>query len=626
MGIEDHELGVNTAMISQVAEKKMHIVRWILVLGWLVLITSLFWDPISHIWSDPYTHLSPFRDTFLLDAKNPEKCVTIQGGGCLPQDPYPMGPRFFWGMIVPAGIMIVFVLGHEFWRRICPLYFLSQIPRRLGLGPVKDINDNLWLKQNHFYLQFSFFFTGLSFRILFINSDRLVLGLFLLSVILAAMLTVYLYGGRTWCHYVCPFGMVQTVFTGPRGLLDSQAQKAPPKTITQSMCRTVDPATGQEMSACIACKSPCMDIDSEKSYWESLYSPGRRLVQYGYFGLVTGYFMYYYFYSGNFWYYFSGIWTHEVGQVSKIWNPGFYFFYHAIPIPKLVAVPLTLALFVFFSCLIWTKIEKSYKAHLLRKNGEYTQEEVLHKIFTVITFLSFNAFFVYGGRPELLRLPFLVQVIFNSIVVFVSTLWLYKTWNRNLNQYTKESMAAKLRRQLQKLSLDFSQVLEGRSLNDLTENELFILAKSVPNITEQNRRQAYKGVIKEAIESGTLTAYNSFEILQKMRKNLGISQDEHYAILSDLGVEEEQLIYPTSAQQNTITRRGNYRHEKTILRDSKRKPCASDETTIMRPSRNENKPDREEKTILRQSHKKEKRHSSDEPTILSPRRKKDSDN
>lgn len=331
-------------MINQVSEQKMHLVRWVLVIGWLILIISLFYDPVSYHLSDPNNLSSPFGDRIISLANLPSQCVQVQGE-CLAETPYPMGTRFFWGMIVPSAIAIVFVLGHETWRRICPLYFLSQISRGLGLKPRLSIDENPWLVRNHLYVQFSLLFIGLNFRILSINSARNVFGYFLLFTIFSAITTVWLYGGRSWCHYICPFGVVQMVFTGPRGLFDSEAHKAPPRSITQSMCRTVD-ITGQEKGACINCKSACLDIDAEKSYWEHLTKPGRKLVQYGYLGLVSGYFIYYYLYAGNFNYYFSGAWTHEENQLLNLFKPGFYLINQPIPIPKLVAVPLTFALFV----------------------------------------------------------------------------------------------------------------------------------------------------------------------------------------------------------------------------------------------------------------------------------------
>ncbi len=232
-------------MISQVSEPKMHVIRWVLVVGWLLLIVSLFYDPISHHLSDPNNLYSPFRDRVISQALLPDECVKVQGV-CLTETPYPMGTRFFWGMIVPSAIAIVLVFGHETWRRICPLYFLSQIPRALGLQPLLNIDKNRWLVNNHLYVQFALLFIGLNCRILFINSARPVFGCFLIFTILSAITVVFLYGGSSWCHYVCPFGIVQMVFTGPRGLLDSQAPKAPPRSITQSMCRTVDSTTGIE--------------------------------------------------------------------------------------------------------------------------------------------------------------------------------------------------------------------------------------------------------------------------------------------------------------------------------------------------------------------------------------------
>ncbi|MEB3216187.1 MAG: 4Fe-4S binding protein [Nostocales cyanobacterium 94392] len=256
-------------MLSKVSEKRMHAVRLVLVIGWLLLIFSLFYDPITHHLTNPSNFLSPFRDSL------PQ--VIVQGK-LLKEEPYPIGARVFWGMVVPSAIMIVLVFGHETWRRICPLYFLSQIPRALGLKPRLNINKNTWLTRNHFYVQFALLFIGLNFRILFINSARLALGLFLLSAIASSITVMFLYVGRSWCHYVCPFGVVQTVFTGPRSLLGSNAISAPPQSITQSMCRTVDITTNQEKSACIGCKSTCMDIDAEKSYWNDLKKPGRRAV------------------------------------------------------------------------------------------------------------------------------------------------------------------------------------------------------------------------------------------------------------------------------------------------------------------------------------------------------------
>jgi hypothetical protein len=64
-------------------------------------------------------------------------------------------------------------------------------------------------------------------------------------------------------------GPVQTVLTGVRGPLGSPAHVGAPSKITQSMCRTIT-AEGQERSACVACQSPCLDIDAERQFWQNL--------------------------------------------------------------------------------------------------------------------------------------------------------------------------------------------------------------------------------------------------------------------------------------------------------------------------------------------------------------------
>jgi len=117
--------------------------------------------------------------------------------------------------------------------------FLSQIPRSLGVQRQYIINENSWLARNALTVQFCLLFLGLNLRLLLTNSDRLLLGIFLSLTILAAVTVGFLFAGKTWCNYFCPMAPVQMVYSEPSGLLGSKAHTAPPKTITQSMCRTV---------------------------------------------------------------------------------------------------------------------------------------------------------------------------------------------------------------------------------------------------------------------------------------------------------------------------------------------------------------------------------------------------
>lgn len=534
-------------MVAQFPERRMHWIRWILTLGWLLLIASLFYDPWTVALTQPDHPWSPLR--------LPEECVPVQGE-CLPQEPYPIGATVFWGAVVPAGIFILLVFGHELWRRICPLSFLSQIPRALGwqrqfkrenpkTGAVRyelaKVKPDSWLGQNYLYLQFGWLFVGLCGRILFFNADRLVLGLWLLFTIGAAIAVGYFYSGKSWCQYFCPMAPVQTIFSEPGGLLGSKAHMSEQR-ITQSMCRTVLP-DGGEQSACVACKSPCIDIDSERSYWASLNQPQTTLIRYGYVGLVIGYFVYYYLYAGNWNYYFSGVWNRDPNQLAALMNPGLYLFGQPIPIPKLVAVPLVLGGFTAVGYGVGHAIERYAKSRY-QNHSKLSPDLVRHRIFAICTFFIFNFFFIFAARPLILLTPIWVQYVYDLGLVFLSTLWLHKTWRRSPDLYSRENLANRFRKQLERLQLDVSQYLDGRSLDDLHTNEVYVLAKVLPEFTREKRHEAYKGVLREALEEGYVNYSSSLKVLQQMRQELGMSDDEHREVLEELGVEDPALLDP----------------------------------------------------------------------------------
>ncbi|WP_088890380.1 cyclic nucleotide-binding domain-containing protein [Leptolyngbya ohadii] len=539
-------------MFAQLPERQMHWVRWGLTIGWLLVIASLFYDPWTAALTESDHSWSPLRLV--------EECVQVQGN-CVEQAPYPIGATLFWGAIVPSGIFILLVFGHELWRRICPLSFLSQIPRGLGrqrqfkrenakTGKVRyelaKVKSDSWLGKNYPYVQFGWLFVGLCGRILFFNADRLVLGLWLVFTIVAAIAVGYYYGGKSWCQYFCPMAPVQTIFSEPRGLLGSKAHMSDQK-ITQSMCRTVEADdTGKinEQSACVACQSPCIDIDAERTYWDGLNKPEESLIRYGYVGLVIGYFLYYYLYAGNWDYYFSGVWNRDPNQLASLLSPGLYLFGQPINIPKLIAVPLVLGGFTAIGYYGGLWIERQIKSYHRRHHVNPNLDLIRHRIFAVCTFGIFNFFFFFAGRPLLRLTPLWVQAGFDILIVFLSTLWLQKSWRRSSDLYSRENLASRFRKQLEKLEIDVSQYLDGRSLDDLHTNEVYVLAKILPGFTREKRHEAYKGVVREALEEGYVNTSSSLEVLQQMRQELGISDEEHRDVLEELGVEDPELLNP----------------------------------------------------------------------------------
>ncbi|MGK7930942.1 MAG: cyclic nucleotide-binding protein [Microcystaceae cyanobacterium] len=537
-------------MISKIPEKTMHMIRWGVTCGWLLLISSLFYDPVSSILTDPKTAWSPLK-------LNPDACVSVQGN-CFPSTPYPMGASLFWGLIIPVGVLVLLVFGHEFWRRICPLSFLSQISRALGkqrqikrkdakTGKVRTelvkVKADSWLARNHTYLQFGFLYLGVCGRVLFFDSNRLILGSFLLFTICSAIFIGYWYAGKAWCQYFCPMAPVQLFYAEPRGLLTSIAHQGDKTSVTQSMCRRIT-KDGKEQSACVACQSPCVDIDAERSYWDHLKNKDYKFFYYSYAGLAIGYFLCYYFYAGNWNYLLSGAWARQPNQLAALLAPAIYLPSGSIPIPRLVFVPLFIALSCFLGYEVGKQVEKLYKTFKKRQDSNLKDPQLQHQIYTLYTFIVFNVFFVFGGRGYISKLPITLQYCFNILIVLVSTLWVYRTWYRSAEIYSREGLASRLRKQLIKLKLDVSRFLEGKSIESLNPDEVYVLAKILPGFTGEKRIQAYKGVLMDALEEGYATSANSLEALQHMRQELGISEQEHQTILSELTIERPDLFDP----------------------------------------------------------------------------------
>lgn len=208
----------------------------------------------------------------------------------------------------------------------------------------------------------------------------------------------------------------------------------------------------------------------------------------------------------------------------------------------MVAVPLTFTLFVIISCLICRYLEKAFFSNLKGRNPSINHQQALHRFFSLCTFIAFNTFLIYGGRPEILRLPLQVQWLFNALIVVVSTLWLYRTWNRSFELYTQENLADKLRRQLQKLSIDWSGFFKGRSLEQLKPNEIYVLAKVLPGVTQQDRCSIYHGVLIESLEEEHFTPAEIRSSLAQLRHRLNLSDSAHERILNKAIALNPRLI------------------------------------------------------------------------------------
>ena len=512
--------------------------RGFLLLAWLVLILSLFWDPYSPLLTMPDNIASPFHVT--------DAAVRVQNYD-LVATPYSLAPRIFWTMLIPILPLFLMVFGHEAWRRICPLSFASQVPGYLKLRRFRHkfdrrtghatraimlIDRKSWLARNAWYFQFGFLFIGVTLRLLVINSDRHGMGFALLGIIVAAMLTGFLWGGKTWCNYFCPANIVQKIYTEPGGIFESTPHFSRPA-LPQSMCRK--PSPKGDVSACVACTASCGDIDLQGSYWNGVLDPQRRNVYYMFFGLILGFYGYYYLYSGTWDYYFSGIWTHEDGVLQRLFSPGFSILGDNLPVPKIVAAPLTLAVACALALVTGRTLEEVYRRLRSQEDG-MTEKVIVHHCLSVAAWLSINAFYLFGGRPNILLFPTLGGRVIDVAIVALTTVWLRRALQHTPLLYQQEGMASSLLEQLKKLKVNVSKFLDGRSLDKLKANEIYLLTKVLPGFSQQQKLSAYRKILDEAVTKGTTGSASSLKLLEDFRHQMNITEEEHLQLLEELGV------------------------------------------------------------------------------------------
>jgi CRP-like cAMP-binding protein len=550
-------------MLYQTSERKMRFVRTALLVAWFILIASLFWDPLTPFLTAPDNVKSPFH---LGSAP-----VFVQGKQ-LPAEPYEMGNRIFWTMVLPLVPMFLMVFGHETWRRLCPLSHFSQIPHMLGWQrQTKRLNRNSgrvdrvlallptesWLQRNHYYFQFGFLALGVCARILFNNSNRMSLVGVFVFILIFALIVGLVYGGKTWCNYLCPISVIQDIYTGPGGLLDSKAHISPAP-VGQSMCRTSSP--NGDRSICVGCTSNCPDVDLENSYWRSLESDQKRFMYYGFFGLVFAFYTYYFVYSGGWSYYMTGAWTHESGQLEKLFEPGFYFADTAIPIPKIIAAPLYFVVCIAVAYGMFLLIEHGYARFAAWRGKALSKARLRHQMLTVCAFLTFNLFYVFAGRPNILLMPPWAAKLIDALIVFVSVVWLAHSLARDADVYRRERSARSLRDQLVRMGFRSEDVLEGRPIDQLSADEIYVLAKSLPNFTVAQKRDAYRAILTEALESGHTKSAESLKLLSDVREQLGLTDADHHAITEAVGVRDPALLDPEAQGSVELqVRRDNYR-------------------------------------------------------------------
>ncbi len=438
------------------------------------------------------------------------------------------GNRLVWTVCIAALPFFWMTAGYHVWRRICPLAVMGQLGRLMGRPGARKMSD--WMATNYLNVQLALMVACLSLRLVATNGSAVWLAGFFGVVIVAAVVTSFVYGGKTWCNFLCPVGLVEKIYTEP-----SRSSTGRPSEMT-SQC-----------APCVACKKHCPDIDLEQGYWKESGEAPRRIAYFAWPGVVVGFYAYYYLVAGSWSYYFSGAWTYQRDLPSHALDAGFTF---APFIPRIVAAPLTLVGFGAVSFVMFAGIERLIATRRIRSElaTDATPEQknvlvtrVRHGMLAFAGLVAFNAFYCFAGQPSLQKLPPWIVTGWGLLVVFSSTAMFMRRLGRREDQYVQEKFAQKILKKW-----EWGDAPPSDDLKDI------YLLHTERTKQREARLRAYKETVREMVADGLVTR-NEMVLLDSLRAQLGISDKDHQKIIGELSAEERQLFDP--AYQGSVEQR-----------------------------------------------------------------------
>jgi hypothetical protein len=418
--------------------------------------------------------------------------------------------RAFWTVAIAALPLFFVLAGYHRWRRICPLAFVAQVPARLGMAGHRRAGP--WLQAHAYHVAFAVFLASLWLRLVATNGDGRALAVFLVTLCAVALLTGFLFTGKTWCNYLCPVSFVEKLYTEPRGLRDTP----------NSQCGT-----------CTACRPACPDINEENSYWKEILQPAKRDVYFAFPGVVLAFYGYYFLQAGDWSYYFDGRWTNEPGLFRTAFLPGLDAitagFFFLPQVPRAAAAALTLVAGGALSLAAFRWLEPVAGRVLARRGAADDDAAGTRSVlFTLAAFTAFVSFYSFAGAPTLRLVPGLPHA-FQVLVVCIATLCLVRRLGRRQAAFAEETLARRI-----VANWRWADAPPPRDLR-----EAFLVHTIRAQSQADARRQMldlYKSAIRDSLDAGMLSRRDVHR-LDALRRQLRIADADHELAMSELADE-----------------------------------------------------------------------------------------
>jgi Cyclic nucleotide-binding domain len=425
-----------------------------------------------------------------------------------------------WTILIASLPVFIVLIGYHRWRRICPVAFLAQLPARFRHPGTRRAGS--WLEANYYYVTFSVFFMSLWLRLIATNGDGHAIFVFFIVLSLSALLFGLLYTGKTWCNYICPVSFIEKIYTEPRGLRDTP----------NSQC-----------GKCTACKKSCPDINEENGYWKEIDSRPKRIVYYGFPGLVCGFYCYFYLQAGTWHYYFSGAWTREPGLIYTVFLPGYDPWTAGLiflpMVPRAVAAAATLAVFSAAGVLFFSQLERLVGAWLRRRKPQHDGAHIRHLTMSIAAFTAFVTFYSFAGAPTLRLVPWMHQ-LFGILVIATATLFLARRLPRTSQAFAEETLARNILKHW-----EWTDVKPPQNLH-----EAFLIHTVRTRESQKGTAHVldmYKKAMRVALADGFVTR-EEVQQLEALRHQIDITQMDHEKIMSELAEEERDVLSDPASQ------------------------------------------------------------------------------
>jgi len=226
-------------------------------------------------------------------------------------------------------------------------------------------------------------------------------------------------------------------------------------------------------------------------------------------------------------------------QVVSRWAP-----------PRLITIPAILVLAALASVVFFNEVESLLRWELRRRKVGGFVELARHRTRLLSSFVAINIFFWFAD-PTLGLWAGAGGQLVRSLVLIVSAVWLARGWTRNADIYRRELLSISLRKQLKPFEAQLLKVLEGRSLQDLTASEVFLLARVLPEQQKQLAAIIYRNVLEDMFRSGRLDNASALPYLRELRDSLNLDEEEHHSAVQELAMREPHLMANTAKQQLT---------------------------------------------------------------------------